>query len=145
ERAIIGQNLPAYIASLPQEIKRDARYWSKFGVGAGFGLFDYSLNAMWNEVILDLRKKAIAYGIDIFFDSAVGGGKNREFYKTEDDLGSLKDAVLLDTCRKLELISDTTYKKLKHILDMRNDIGISSDKLHDQCVRASWMATNLHS
>ena len=55
----------------------------------------------------------------------MGGGKNREFYKTEDDLGSLKDAVLLDTCRKLELISDTTYKKLKHILDMRNDIGIS--------------------
>ena len=33
--------------------------------------------------------------------------------------------MLLDTCRKLELISDTTYKKLKHILDMRNDIGIS--------------------
>jgi len=125
ERAIIGQNLPAYIASLPQEIKRDARYLSKFVVGAGFGLFDYSLNAIWNEVVLDLRKKAIAYGIDIFFDSAAGGGKNREFYKTEHDLGSLKDAVLLDTCRKLELISDTTYKKLKHILDMRNDIGIS--------------------
>ncbi|ACB95131.1 hypothetical protein Bind_1498 [Beijerinckia indica subsp. indica ATCC 9039] len=38
---------------------------------------------------------------------------------------ALKDAVLLDTCRKLKLISDTTYKKLKHILDMRNDIGIS--------------------
>jgi len=125
ERAIIGQNLPGYIESLPQEIKRDARYLSKFVVGAGFGLFDYSLNAIWNEVVLDLRKKAITYGIDIFFDSAVGGGKNREFYKTEDDLGSLKDAVLLDTCRKLELISDTTYKKLRHILDMRNDIGIS--------------------
>ncbi len=38
---------------------------------------------------------------------------------------SVKDAVLLDTCKKLELISDTTHKKLKHILDMRNDIGIS--------------------
>ena len=124
ERAIIGQNLPAYIESLPAEIKRDARYLSKFVVGAGFGLFDYSLNAIWNEVVLDLRKKAIAYGIDIFFDSAVGG-KAREFYKSEDDLASLKDAVLLDTCRKLELISDTTYKKLKHILEMRNDIGIS--------------------
>jgi hypothetical protein len=110
---------------LPTEIKRGARYLSKFVVGAGFGLFDYSLNAIWNEVVLDLRKKAIAYGIDIFFDSAVGGGKAREFYKTDDDLASLKDAVLLDTCRKLELISDTTYKKLKHILDMRNDIGIS--------------------
>ncbi len=124
ERAIIGQNLSAYIESLSPEIKRDARYLSKFVVGAGFGLFDYSLNAIWNEVVLDLRKKAIAYGIDIFFDSAIGG-KAREFYKVEEDLSSLKDSVLLDTCRKLELISDTTYKKLKHILEMRNDIGIS--------------------
>ncbi len=124
ERTIIGQNLPAYVESLPAEIKRDARYLSKFVVGAGFGLFDYSLNAVWNEVVLDLRKKTIAYGIDIFFDSAVGGNA-REFYKTDDDLASLKDAVLLDTCRKLELISNTTYKKLKHILEMRNDIGIS--------------------
>ncbi|MBN4073495.1 hypothetical protein JYT23_01520 [Mariprofundus ferrooxydans] len=124
ERAIIGQNLPAYIESLPSEVKQDARYLSKFVVGAGFGLFDYSLNAIWNEVVIDLRKKAITYGIDIFFDSAVGG-KAREFYKNDDDLASLKDAVLLDTCRKLELISNTTYKKLKHILDMRNDIGIS--------------------
>ena len=124
ERLIIGQNLPTYINSLPEEVKGEARYLSKFVVGAGFGLFDYSLNAIWNEVVLDLRKKAIAYGIDIFFDSAVGG-KARDFYKRDDDLASLKDAVLLDTCRKLELISDTTYKKLKHILDMRNDIGIS--------------------
>lgn len=124
ERNIIGKNLPSYIESLPHEIKKDARYLSKFVVGAGFGLFDYSLNAIWNEVVIDLRTKAIAYGIDIFFDSAVGG-KARDFYKAEEDLASLKDAVLLDTCRKLELISNTTYKKLKHILEMRNDIGIS--------------------
>ena len=124
ERLIIGQNLPAYLNSIPADVKRDARYLSKFVVGAGIGLFDYSLNAIWNEVVLDLRKKAIAYGIDIFFDSAVGG-KAREFYKTNEDLASLKDAALLDTCRKLELIADPTYKKLKHILEMRNDIGIS--------------------
>lgn len=124
ERAIIGQNLATYIESLPSEIKKDARYLSKFVVGAGIGLFDYSLNAIWNEVVIDLRKKAIAYGIDIFFDSGVGG-REREFYKKEEDLAALKDSALLDTCRKLELISNTTYKKLKHILDMRNDIGIS--------------------
>lgn len=125
ERLIIGSNLPAYLSTLPDEVKRDARYLSRFVVGAGFGLFDYSLNAIWNEVVLDLHRKASFYGLEIFFDAAVGGGKNRDFYKTEADLSSLKDAVLLDTCRKLELISDTTYKKLKHILDMRNDIGIS--------------------
>ncbi len=124
QRNIIGQNIASLINSLPSETKQDARYLSKFVVGAGFGLFDYSLNAIWNEVTLDLRKKAIAYGLDIFYDAAVGG-KAREFYKTDKDLPSLKEAVLLDTSRKLELISDTTYKKLKHMLDMRNDIGIS--------------------
>lgn len=124
ERAIIGQNLPGYIASLPKEVKQDARYLSKFVVGAVAGLFDYSLNAVWNEVVLDLHKKAISYGLDIFYDAAVGG-KARQFYQSENDLRSLKDSVLLDTCRKLELIGDTTHKKLKHILDMRNDIGIS--------------------
>lgn len=124
ERQIVGHNLPAYLDKLSREVKQDARYLSKFVIGAATGLFDYSLNAIWNEVVLALRKKAITYGIDIFFDSAVSG-KNREFYSKDDDLVYLKDAVLLDTCKKLELISETTFRKLKYILDMRNDIGIS--------------------
>lgn len=124
QRGIITNNLEDYVRDLPIEVKRDARYLSKFVIGAATGLFDYALNAIWNEVVLDLRKKAIAYGVDIFFDAAVGG-KRREFFKDENDLGSLKDSVLLDTCKKLELIAPTTYKKLAHILEMRNDIGIS--------------------
>lgn len=125
QRSIIIDNLPRYLDSLPAEVKRDARYLSKFVIGAGAGLFDYALNAIWNEVVIDLRKKAIMYGLDIFYDAAVGGSKNREFYSTADNLSAIKDSVLLDTCRKLELIKDTTYKKLKHILEMRNDIGVS--------------------
>ncbi|ESZ31561.1 MULTISPECIES: hypothetical protein [unclassified Mesorhizobium] len=125
QRAIIGDNIQGLVAALPAEVKKDARYLSRFVIGAGIGLFDYSLNAVWNEVVLNLRKKAVMYGLDIFFDGAVGGSKAREYYSTEEDLSSLKDSVLLDTSRKLELISDTTYKKLKHILEMRNDTGIS--------------------
>ena len=124
ERLRISQALPEYINSLSDDVKRDARYLSKFVVGAGFGLFDYSLNAIWNEVVINLRKKAVSYGLDIFFNSAVGG-REREFYRNEEHLTSLKDSKLLNTCRDLELISDTTYRKLKYILDMRNDIGIS--------------------
>lgn len=124
EREIINQNLPQYIASLTPGIKSEARYLSKFVVGAGFGLFDYSLNSIWNEVVISLRQKAITYGLEIFFDSAVGG-RLRDLYKKEEDLAGLKDSVLLETCKKLELISETTFKKLAHILDMRNDIGIS--------------------
>ena len=124
EREIIGNNLTHYIQKLPANVKRNARYLSKFVVGAGFGLFDYALNSVWNEVVMSLRQKAIAYGIDIFFDAAIGG-KLRDSYNKEEDLVGLKDSVLLDTSKKLELISETTHKKLFHILEMRNDIGIS--------------------
>lgn len=125
QRVAIGQNIESIIAAIPPEARSEARYLSKFVLGAGFGLFDYSLNAIWNEVVINLRKKAVMYGLDIFFDTAVGGSRNRDSYQNEEDLCALKDSMLLDTCRKLELISDTTYKKLAHILDMRNDIGIS--------------------
>jgi hypothetical protein len=41
QRQKIGKNLPELIENLPFEVKRDARYLSKFVVGAGTGLFDY--------------------------------------------------------------------------------------------------------
>ena len=88
QRKIIGDNIHGIIASLPYKTKKDARYLSKFVVGAGFGLFDYSLNAAWNEVVINLRRKAAVYELDIFFDAAVGGSKAREYYLSEDDLYS---------------------------------------------------------
>lgn len=124
ERKVIEQNLPAFIESLPVETKRDARYLSKFVAGAAIGLFDASLNYVWNEVVINLRQKAVVYGLDMFFDAAVGGGR-RELYSTEDDLTGIKDNNLINTCRKLELISEIIYTKLHHILTMRNNIGAS--------------------
>ena len=124
ERKIVGENLPAFLSSIPTDDKAEARYLSKFVGATAIGLFDAALNYIWNEVVLNLRKKAVIYGIDIFFDAAVGG-RNRDLYNDEDDLGGLKDQVLLDTCRKLELISDVVYRKLVHILTMRNEIAAS--------------------
>jgi hypothetical protein len=124
ERDIILNNLPSLIASLPMEEKREARYLSKFYAATAIGLFDAGLNYVWNEVVLNLRKKAILYGIDLFFDAAVGG-KNRDDYKDEKDLPALKDKVLLDTCLKIELISNIVYKKVDTILTMRNEIAAS--------------------
>jgi hypothetical protein len=124
ERKIVASNLSSFLSSLPIESKRDARYLSKFIGATAIGLFDAALNYVWNEVVLNLRKKASIYGIDLFFDAAVGG-KNREAYKDEMDLGGLKDNVLLDTCRKLELISNVVYRKLDYILTMRNEVAAS--------------------
>lgn len=124
ERQRIMQALPDFLNQLPQEMKCDARYLSKFIAGSAVGLFDAALNFVWNEVVLNLRKKVIAYGLDYFYDSAIGG-TFRDQYKDENDLPLVKDQVLLDTCRKLELVSDILHRKLCHILDMRNQIGSS--------------------
>ncbi len=124
ERSIIASNLPSFLSTLSAESKRDARYLSKFVGATSIGLFDAALNYVWNEVVLNLRKKAEIYGVDMFFDAAVGG-KNRESYKDADDLGGLKDSILLNTCRKLELISDIVYRKLDNILTMRNEVAAS--------------------
>jgi len=124
ERKRMMQQLPQFIADLDPELKKDARYLSKFVAGSAVGLFDAALNYVWNEVTVNLRKKIIMYGLDLFYDSAVGE-RNRELFQSEEDLKGIKDKTLLDTCRKLELISDIVYKKLCHILTMRNDIGAS--------------------
>lgn len=124
ERIKIMQALPGFLNKLHPELKKDARYLSKFIAGSAVGLFDASLNFVWNEVVLSLRKKVISYGLDYFFDSAIGGTLRAQ-YNDENDLPSVKDQVLLDTCKKLELISDLLHRKLCHILDMRNQIGSS--------------------
>ena len=124
EREIVATNLPQFLAALSTEEKSESRYLSKFVGATAIGLFDAGLNYVWNEVVLNLRRKAVIYGVDLFFDASVGG-RNRDSYRTEEDLAGLKDTVLLDSCLKLELISDVVYRKLDHILTMRNEVAAS--------------------
>ncbi|WP_026136320.1 hypothetical protein [Paenibacillus shenyangensis] len=124
EREQIMQSFPYLVGSLKPEVKAEARYLSKFIAASAIGLFDAALNYIWNEVITSLRQKIIVYGLDLFFDAAVGQ-RNRDQFSEEADLAGIKDKVLLDNCRKLELIGDLLHKKLSHVLTMRNDIGSS--------------------
>jgi hypothetical protein len=43
EREVIGSNLPALIAGLPDEVKANAGYLFRFVAGAGYGLFNCSV------------------------------------------------------------------------------------------------------
>ena len=115
---------------MPISQKEDATYLSRFVASAAVGLFDASLNYVWNEVVISLRKKICFYGIDTFFDNAVGS-KFRDQYENEEDLVGIKDRTMLETLKKLEWISNIVYIKLKHILDMRNQIGASHPNSYD--------------
>lgn len=118
------QNLPLTLQQLSESTKRDATYLSKFVASSAIGLYDAALNYLWNEVVLSLRNRVNIYGLDLFYDAAVGG-ELRDTYSTYEDLVGIKDNTLIDGCRKLELISDVLHEKLKHILFMRNNIGAS--------------------
>lgn len=124
ERKTMSMILPQTIQQLSPQTKREAVYLSKFVASSAIGLYDAALNYLWNEVVVSLRQKVNIYGLDLFYDAAVGG-ELRETYNTFEDLSSIKDNTLIDTCRKLELISDILHAKLKHILFMRNNIGAS--------------------
>ena len=47
ERVRIIQNQTDFIASLNNEIKKEARYLSKFAAATAIGLFDAALNYVW--------------------------------------------------------------------------------------------------
>lgn len=130
ERNNMMKLVPNLVESIPDEQKRDATYLSRFVASAAIGLFDASLNYIWNEVVVSLRKKIVYLGIDIFFDNAVSD-KARDQYKNEEDLSGIKDRTMLETMRKLEWISNIVYLKLCHILDMRNQVGASHPNISD--------------
>ncbi|VTU60049.1 hypothetical protein AMBR_FBHANALA_01567 [Dolosigranulum pigrum] len=118
----IADNLPELLNNIPESHRMKAHYLAKFISSVAIGRFDSALNDLWNEVIEVLRDKVDAFGLDIFFKSASTHVKRNEL-KTKDDLKMLKDIELIRTCRELEIISDVTEMKLKHILNMRNHIG----------------------
>ena len=124
ERNMLQISLPMVLQSLSNDLKKDAIYLSKFVAASAIGLYDAALNYLWNEVVVSLREKVKLYGLDLFFDVAIGG-ELRDTYTSEDDLSLIKDAVLIDSCFKLEIISPILQEKLKHILFMRNHIGAS--------------------
>lgn len=122
EKEQMALNIPSVILRIPESQRKHATYLSKFVSSVAIGRYDSALNDLWNEVVLNLRNKVCVYGLDIFFDAAVGENI-RDLYSSEKDLPSIKDRVLLDTCLKLEIISDIVHQKLVFILDMRNNIG----------------------
>ncbi len=142
ERLELMKLLDSFLKKLDPETKKDARYLSKFIASSAVGLYDAALNFVWNEVIVKLRDRIVVYGLDIFYDAAIGE-KRRDQFKNPEDLKGINDQQLLDTCKKLELISDIAYKKLSHILTMRNYIGASHPNTYSIGIYEllSWLET----
>lgn len=119
ERIVIFQNLDHVIAGLDKELCQKSVYLSKFLAAGAAGLFDASLNYLWDETILQLRTRVSQFDLEYFYDNAVGGEKRKQF-STQDDLVKLQDSELIKGARNIELISDVGYEHLSYINYMRN-------------------------
>lgn len=120
ERIDVIENLPRVVSRLSEEQKQESMYISKFVAACGAGLFDAALNFLWNETIINLRKKVVRFDIDYFLDSIITDVKRRESFKSEDDLKKLDEWELIKGCKDTGIITEIGYKHLDYIRDMRN-------------------------
>jgi hypothetical protein len=120
ERRFVLQSLQHTLDVLPYADRAKAYYLSKFSVSIMVGLFDAALNFLWNETIMALRRLAVGMDLSYFFDTAEKRESFRSRLQTEEDLAVLDDLTLIDTCARVDLLTDVNRERLRHVNYMRN-------------------------
>jgi len=120
ERGKVFKNIEEVVGLLTPETKAHSVYVSKFLAAAAAGLFDASLNYLWDETVLELRKRVVMYDINYFYDQAINSEDRRKKFKDESDLIKLDDSELIEGARQIDLISGVGFKHLDYIKYMRN-------------------------
>lgn len=119
ERKKVFTNAGTVISLIPVEQRHLSTYVSKFFAAVGAGLFDAALNYLWDETIVQLRKRVAQYDIQYFFDLAVVSEKRSKLSSVED-LDKVDDSELIKGAKEIGLISDIGFKHLDYIKYMRN-------------------------
>ena len=119
ERGNVFKNLDTVLMQITRDERQQSLYLSKFIASTASGLFDASLNYLWNETILQIRKRVVQYDIEFFYDNAVTGDRRKRL-KDENDLDKVDDYDLIKGAKEIGLISDLGFKHLEYINYMRN-------------------------
>ena len=119
QRFNVFKNLDSVLNQISEEEKSQSLYLSKFIASTASGLFDASLNYLWDETILQIRKRVSQYDIEFFYDNAVTGDRRKRL-KDENDLDKVDDYDLIRGAKEIGLISDLGFKHLEYINYMRN-------------------------
>jgi hypothetical protein len=119
ERINVFKNLEGVIDQIAPQEKQQSLYLSKFIAGVASGLFDAALNYLWDETILQIRKRVVKYDLEYFYDNAVSAEKRKRL-KDENDLTKIDDYDLIKGAKEIGLISELGFKHLEYINYMRN-------------------------
>jgi len=119
ERFNVFKNLEGVIVQIDPQEKLQSLYLSKFIAAVASGLFDAALNYLWDETILQIRKRVVQYDLEYFYDNAVSGDKRKRL-NDESDLVKVDDYDLIKGAKEIGLISELGFKHLEFINYMRN-------------------------
>lgn len=114
ERINVFKNIEGVIDQIAHQEKQQSLYLSKFIAGVASGLFDAALNYLWDETILQIRKRVVQYDLEYFYDNAVSGEKRKRL-KDESDLAKIDDYDLIKGAKEIGLISELGFKHLEYI------------------------------
>lgn len=120
ERFKVFKNIEDILSLIPSSEKSNSVYLSKFAASVACGLFDAALNYLWDETILQIRKRVVQYDLAYFYDNAVQNSEKRKKLSDDQDLIKLDDYELIKGAKEINLISDLGFKHLEFINFMRN-------------------------
>ncbi|NMC68219.1 MAG: hypothetical protein GYA61_08345 [Spirochaetales bacterium] len=120
ERFKVFKNINVVIEKLAENQRSNSLYLSKFLAATASGLFDAALNYLWDETILEIRKRVIQYDVIYFYNNTPISEEKKNKLKNEDDIVKLDDNELIQGARNIGLISELGYKHLDYIRYMRN-------------------------
>lgn len=120
ERQRVINNLPDVLASVADDKKSSSIYLSKFIAACAAGLFDAALNFIWDETVVNLRRKVARFDLEYFYDSVITDPNRRMKLKDETDLNKIEEWELIRGCHLTGILSDIGFKHLDYIRDMRN-------------------------
>lgn len=145
ERSKVFKNIDDVLSLLPTSQKGGSMYLSKFLAATASGLFDAALNYLWDETILEIRKRVIQYDVNYFYDNATNEEKRKKL-KGPEDITKLDDSELIQGARNIGLISELGLKHLDYIRYMRNWASAAHPNQNQltglQLV--SWLETCIH-
>lgn len=108
------RGLPRELRAIPNELRDELI--ARACIATSVGLFDGTINYVWNASIKNLRKKVKDFGFNV-----VSHILNDSF--DEEKLNDLKDTELLTLCLKLNLISEEGFYFLNQCRDIRNNFS----------------------
>ena len=131
EREKILGALKRILDLLQNDDKEKAVYLSKFVITSTIGLFDASLNYLWDETVKAMRRLVASFDLFYYFNVAASISRRYKNLSTEDDLLLVNDHNMLEICRRIGLINDVNFERLNHVNYLRNHASAAHPSEND--------------